>query len=67
DIHNARAPLAVLVGENDQLFYPNEYAPTFNAIRPDVPVTVVPGLNHIEMTTDPRALPFILAAIRGAK
>jgi hypothetical protein len=28
-------------------------------------VTVVPELNHIEMTTDARAVPAIVAAIRG--
>ena len=67
DVHNARTPLAVLVGENDQLFDPELYAPTLNAIRSDIPVTIVPGLDHIEMTTDPRAVPFILAAIRGTK
>ncbi len=27
------------------------YAPTLNAIRSDIPVTIVPNLDHIEMTT----------------
>jgi pimeloyl-ACP methyl ester carboxylesterase len=67
DVRNARAPLAVLVGENDQLFDAKMYAPRLNEIRPDIPVTIVPGLDHIEMTTDPRAVSFILATIRGTK
>jgi alpha-beta hydrolase superfamily lysophospholipase len=67
DVRNARTPLAVLVGDKDQLFDPEIYAPTLHAVRPDIPVTLVPGLNHIEMTTDPRAVPFIVAAIRAAK
>jgi non-heme chloroperoxidase len=67
DVRNARTPLTVLVGGKDELFEPDRYAPTLNAIRPDVPVTVVPDLTHIEMTTDPRAVPFILAAIRNTK
>jgi hypothetical protein len=29
-------------------------------------VTVITGLSHIEMTTDARAVPAILAAVRGA-
>ena len=37
-------------------------APTVHAIRPDFPVTVLPGLNHIGMITDPGAIP---AALRG--
>ena len=65
DLRAARSPLAVLVGERDEVFAADLFAPTVHAVRPDVPVTVVPGLNHIEMTTDPRAVPAILAAIRG--
>jgi hypothetical protein len=41
-------------------------APTIAAIRPDVAVAIVPALDHIEMTTDPRAVPAIVAAVRGA-
>jgi alpha-beta hydrolase superfamily lysophospholipase len=65
DLRAASAPIAVLVGEKDELFAANLFAPTVHAVRPDVPVTVVPGLNHIEMTTDPRAVPAIAAAVRG--
>ena len=56
----------MLVGENDELFAADKFAPTIDAIRTDIPVTVVPGLSHIEMTTDARAVPAIAAAIRGA-
>jgi alpha-beta hydrolase superfamily lysophospholipase len=66
DLRAASAPIAVLVGEKDELFAANLFAPTVHAVRPDVSVTVVPGLNHIEMTTDPRAVPAIVAAVRGA-
>jgi alpha-beta hydrolase superfamily lysophospholipase len=66
DLTNAAMPIAVLVGEHDELFSADLFAPAVHAVRPDVPVTIVPGLNHIEMTTDPRALPAILTAIRGS-
>lgn len=66
DLRAAPAPLAVLVGEKDELFAADLFAPTIHAVRPDVLVTVVPGLGHIEMTTDPRAVPAIVAAVRGA-
>jgi alpha-beta hydrolase superfamily lysophospholipase len=65
DLRAAPAPIAVLVGEKDELFAADLFAPTIHAVRPDVPVTVVPGLGHIEMTTDPRAVPAIVAAVRG--
>ena len=65
DLRNAASPIAVLVGEKDELFAADKFAPTIGAIRTDIPVTVVPGLSHIEMITDPRAVPAIAAAVRG--
>jgi alpha-beta hydrolase superfamily lysophospholipase len=66
DLRNARAPIAVLVGGEDELFDPEKFAPAIHAVRPDTPVTIVPGLGHIPLTTDARAVPAIVAAIRGA-
>jgi non-heme chloroperoxidase len=63
DLRNASAPIAILVGERDELFDPNRFAPTVGAIRTDIPVSIVPGLGHIGMITDGRAIPPILQAI----
>ena len=65
DLRHASSPIAVLVGEKDELFDAAKFAPTIAAVRTDIPVTVIPGLSHIEMTTDPRAVPAIVAAVRG--
>jgi pimeloyl-ACP methyl ester carboxylesterase len=65
DLRNAGSPVTVLVGAKDELFLADQFAPTVHAIRPEVPVVVVPELGHIQMTTDPRAVPAIVAAIRG--
>jgi non-heme chloroperoxidase len=67
DLRDARAPLAVLVGGNDELFEADRFAPTIEAVRTDVSVTVVPGLDHIGMILDPRAVPAIAAALRGGE
>ncbi len=66
DLRDASCPLAVLVGEKDELFAADKFAPTIAAIRTDIPVTVIPGLSHVEITTDPRAVPAIVMAVRGA-
>ncbi len=66
DVRNAQTPLAVVVGEKDELFDAEKFAPTLDAIKPEIPVTVVPGLSHTELTTDPSAVPAIIAAVRGA-
>jgi non-heme chloroperoxidase len=65
DLRNAKAPLAVLVGGNDELFEAKRFAATIDAIRPDTPVVVVPGLDHVGLVLDPRAVPAIAAALRG--
>ena len=66
DLRAASSPMTVLVGGQDELFKADAFAPTIAAVRTDVPVVVVPGLGHIQMTTDPRAVPAIAAAVRGA-
>jgi non-heme chloroperoxidase len=66
DLRNAASPIAVLVGGKDELFDAYQFAPTISAVRADIPVTVIPGLTHIEITTDPRAVPAILTTVRGA-
>jgi non-heme chloroperoxidase len=65
DLRNAHPPLAVLAGSNDELFDAEKFAPTIAAVRPGVPVTIIPGLSHTELTTDPRAVPAIIGAVRG--
>jgi pimeloyl-ACP methyl ester carboxylesterase len=65
DLQAAPPRIAVLVGEKDELFNAELFAPTVHAVRPDAKVTVIPGINHIELTTDPRAVPAIVAAVRG--
>jgi alpha-beta hydrolase superfamily lysophospholipase len=65
DLRKAPRPIAVIVGAKDQLFTAEQFAPTIHAVRPDVPVTVIPDLDHIGVSTDPRAVPAIVAAVRG--
>jgi hypothetical protein len=57
--------IAVLVGEKDELFNAELFAPTVLAVRADAKVTLIPGINHIELMTDPRAVPANVASIRG--
>jgi alpha-beta hydrolase superfamily lysophospholipase len=53
-------PAALLVGGSDELFYPEQFAPLFKPARPDLPVTIVPGVGHIGMTVSPEGI----AAVR---
>ena len=66
DLRRAPHPIAVLVGERDELFYAALFAPTVQAVRPDAAVTVVPGLSHVGIAIDASAVPAIAAAVRGS-
>lgn len=67
DLRNAQCPVSVLVGGADELFLADRFEPAIHAVRPDVPVTVVPDLGHIPMILDERSLPAIAAAVSGRK
>ena len=65
DLRKAQCPIYVLVGGADELFIANNFAPTVHAVRADVSVNVVQGLGHIQMITDTRSYPAIIAAIKS--
>ncbi|SPE35462.1 Alpha/beta hydrolase [Burkholderiales bacterium] len=62
-LSTVRHPLVVLVGSEDELFYADRFAPLIHWGRSDVPVILVPGIDHMGMVTDPRALAAAAAAI----
>jgi len=53
-------PAALLVGGADELFYPDRFEPALRPARPDLPITIVPGIGHIGMTVSPEGI----AAVR---
>jgi pimeloyl-ACP methyl ester carboxylesterase len=55
-------PATLLVGGGDELFYPEQYAPLLRPVRPNLRITVVPGIGHIGMTVTPEGI----AAVRNA-
>ncbi len=46
-------PAALLVGGSDELFFPDRFAPLLRPARPDLPITIVPGVGHIGMIVTP--------------
>lgn len=59
-------PLTVMVGSEDELFYADRFAPLIHRACADVPVVLVPGVDHMGMVTDPRALSTIAASLASA-
>jgi len=64
DIRNIHKPTTILVGSNDEFSLPERFAPVFHSQRPDVAVKILPGLNHLDMVTDPVALQAVAEAVR---
>jgi len=63
DIRAVKAPMEVLVGSKDELFYPEKFVQVFGAERGDVPVVILPGLGHSAMATDPAAIQAVAGAL----
>jgi len=64
DIRKSQGPMVVFVGGADELFYPERFAGVFDAERPGVPVTIVPGMTHSDMITKPLAIQTAVQAVR---
>jgi alpha-beta hydrolase superfamily lysophospholipase len=66
DIRGARQPLHVLAGADDEVFYARDYAAAFEEAGKRVPVTLVPGVGHIGLTLDARAIAVIVGCVEPA-
>jgi non-heme chloroperoxidase len=64
DIRKSQRPMLVFVGSADELLFPDQFAPVFDAERPDVPVTILPGMTHSDMITKPLAIQTAVQAVR---
>jgi pimeloyl-ACP methyl ester carboxylesterase len=65
DIRGVHSALRIVVGSDDELFRAEQFAGVFAAAGQPVPVTLVPGVNHMGLTLDPRAWPAIIEACRS--
>ena len=63
DIRNIHKPTVVLVGTKDEFLLPEKFAPVFHGQRTDVEVTILPGLNHLDLVTSPEAMRAITAVL----
>lgn len=62
DLNRAPAPMLLLIGAQDEIFLADQYAPLLKPVRPDISITLVPGLGHMDMTVKPPGLEALAAA-----
>ena len=65
NIGAVKQPLRVLAGQNDEVFYADKFASVFKTAGKDVPVTLLPGINHISLTLDSAAIEAAVAAVES--
>ena len=63
DIQNIGRPLRIVAGVEDELFDTSRFQATFEQAGHAVPVTLVPGINHMGLTLDPIAIAEVLKAL----
>jgi non-heme chloroperoxidase len=63
DIRAVERPMQVIVGGADELFVPERMRAEFQAERPDIPVSILPGMGHADMVTRPAAIGAVVAAV----
>ena len=55
-LRNIRRPAAVLVGSVDEQVIADQFAPLFQRLGVNIPVTVVPNMKHTDMIRSPEAM-----------
>jgi alpha-beta hydrolase superfamily lysophospholipase len=62
-IRSARQPMRLLAGEQDEAFHAERYAALFQGEGSEVPVTLLPGVTHVGLILQPRAVQAIVSAV----
>jgi pimeloyl-ACP methyl ester carboxylesterase len=59
----AAGQVSVLVGARDESMFADRYVEAFAGLAPPVPVRVIPDIGHMDLISDPRAVPEVVQAI----
>jgi hypothetical protein len=63
NIRAVREPLRVLVGQNDEVSFADKFAGLFKEAGKDIPITILPGVNHISLILNPVAIQAAVNAV----
>lgn len=59
----AEQSISLFVGQDDEVFYANQFEPVFEKVGRPIKVTIIPGVGHIGLTFDDAAINAITAAM----
>jgi len=62
-LKSIRRPAVVLVGSADEQNIADQFAPLFRGLGVKTPVTIVPGMTHVDMIANPTALQAVVKVV----
>ncbi len=65
DIVAAKQPLHVLVGQEDEIFHADQFSAVFEEAGRPVPVILLPGVGHVDITLQPAAIQAITETLES--
>ncbi len=65
DIDAAKQPPHLLVGQDDEVLYADQFSAMFEEAGRPVPVTLLPGVEHVDITLQPAAIQAITEAVES--
>jgi acetyl esterase/lipase len=67
NLRNMHQPFRILIGENDEVYYPERFAEVLKQARKDTTVTMAPGVDHIQLILSPVALEKSIEALKSLR
>jgi alpha-beta hydrolase superfamily lysophospholipase len=67
DFEKAPAPVAIIAGAQDELMVAENYRKAVAGLAPNVPITLIPGLNHMAVVSDVAASSAVVRCLRNAE
>jgi len=67
DIGAAEQPLHILVGQDDEVFHADQFLSVFEEAGRPVPVTLLPGVGHVDIALQPAAIQAITETIESSR
>lgn len=67
DIRNTHEPFSILIGANDEVYYPDRFADVLKQAGKDRPVTVIPGVDHVQLILATTAFEKSIEALKNLR
>jgi len=67
NMRSMHQPFRVLVGANDEVYYPDRFAEVLKQAGKNTPVTIVPGVNHVQLILSPTAFEKSIEALKSLR